>query len=159
MGSCKEGCALLLTFLQELFGWGGPSAPPLIPAEGIMALCFLRGADGCNPLLRERFAPGWWWNAKQYFYSEDAALFPYVGSYERSVMVCACYHACQWEFGFCAELFRSAPVLCYILTILKINVLHAPPFCDRDLQSSLGLLSVQVVLDSESCFHSPSEDP
>lgn len=58
-----------------------------------------------------------------------------------------------------SEFFSSAPVLCYILMILKMNVLHASVFCDRDLQSSSGLLSVQLVLDSESCFHSPSEDP
>lgn len=155
------GCALLLPFQQELFGWGGPSAPLLIPTQGIMALCFPRGVGGCNPLLRERFAVGWCWNAKQCFRSEDAVLRQeahFAGSYERSRMVHACSNACQWEFGFCAELFSSAPILCQILT-LKISVLQASTFCDRDLQGSLGLLSVQLVLDFKSCFHGPSEDP
>lgn len=53
-----SGCVVLLTFQQELFGWDGPSVPLLIPTQGIMALRFLRGAAGCNPLLRESLAVG-----------------------------------------------------------------------------------------------------
>lgn len=71
---------------------------------------------------------------------------------------CACYNACQWEFGFSAELLSSAPVLCYSLTALKINVLHLHTRHLPSVTEIRSLLSVQLVLDSESCFHSPSED-
>lgn len=53
-----SGCVVFLTFQRELFGWDGPSAPLLIPTQGIMALRFLRGTAGCNPLLRESLAVG-----------------------------------------------------------------------------------------------------
>lgn len=108
MGSRTEaGQAALCCWLSSRSCLDGPSVPLLIPTQGIMALRFLRGTAGCNPLLRESLAVGWCWDAKQCFHSEDAALLQlarYVGSSGRSVMVCACYSACQWEFGFCVEL-------------------------------------------------------
>lgn len=121
----------VLTFQRELFGWGGPSAPLLIPPEGIRALCFLRAISGCNLLLVR--ALRMLLQCKAGFLLEDAALLQQThcaGSYQRCVVVWACYNACQWESGLCAELFSSAPVLCYILTTLKISVLQASVFSE-----------------------------
>jgi len=51
-----------------------------------------------------------------------------------------------------------SPVSLLYFNNVTVSVLKASACCDRDVQGSLDLLSVQLVFDSKSCFHSPSED-